>query len=204
MSTRHKAVNMMEGSIPDWITYAETIGRLLRGLCVTEAAGASLDVREGLDAWQRQALDLRGKNSTIFFVGNGASASMASHCAADLMKNGGVHTCVFTDLSLLTAIGNDLSYGDVFALPLSRCMKPGDMLVAVSSSGASPNILKAVRTARQGSGLVVTLSAFAENNPLRESGHLNFYVPATTYGLAESCHAALLHYWMDGVIAAGA
>ena len=72
--------------------------------------------------------------NTLYLVGNGASASMASHMAADLDKNARVHTEVFTDPALITAIANDLDYTQVFSEPLRRRMSPGDMLVAISSS----------------------------------------------------------------------
>jgi D-sedoheptulose 7-phosphate isomerase len=73
------------------------------------------------------------------------------------------------------------------------------MLVAISSSGRSPNILAAVAVANRLALTVVTLSAMAPDNPLRASGSLNVYVPAETYGYAESCHAAILHHWMDTI-----
>jgi DNA-binding MurR/RpiR family transcriptional regulator len=124
---------------------------------------------------------------------------MASHVAADLAKNAHVHTEVFSDLSLITAIANDLDYEEVFAEPLRRRMAEGDMLIAISSSGESPNVLRAVEEATRLGGLVVTLSAMRPTNHLRTRGALNLYVPADNYGLAESCHAAILHHWIDSV-----
>ena len=75
------------------------------------------------------------------------------------------------------------------------------MLVAISSSGQSPNILRGVKEAKRLGGIVVTLSAMNPENNLRSQGLLNFYVPAKSYGMAETCHAAILHYWMDLVVA---
>jgi D-sedoheptulose 7-phosphate isomerase len=75
---------------------------------------------------------------------NGANASMVSHFGAEMAKNGGVRAMVFTDLSLLTAIANDVSYEDVYAEPLRWYMKRKDMVVAINSSGNSPNIVNAV------------------------------------------------------------
>lgn len=144
---------------------------------------------------------LRRADRTTYLIGNGASASMASHMAADLAKNAQVNTQVFTDAALITALANDCSYEDVFAEPLAQRMRPGDMLVAISSSGNSPNIVKACRTARNLKGSVVTLSAMAAENKIRTLGELNFWIPADAYGLAETCHAALLHFWMDGMAA---
>ncbi|MHC1713415.1 MAG: SIS domain-containing protein [Solidesulfovibrio sp.] len=146
---------------------------------------------------------VRGAGQVIYLIGNGASASMASHFAADLAKNAHVHTQVFTDISLLTAVANDLAYDQIFVEPLRRRMREGDMLVCISSSGNSPNVVNAARYANQNGGTVVTLSAMKPDNALRALGAINFWVPATTYGLAETAHAAILHYWMDAVSRSG-
>ncbi|RLC10378.1 MAG: hypothetical protein DRI57_20490 [Deltaproteobacteria bacterium] len=74
------------------------------------------------------------------------------------------------------------------------------MLVAISSSGNSPNVLAGCEMAMSLGGYVVTLSAMKSDNLLISQGNLNFYVPAETYGAAETCHAAILHFWMDQMI----
>ncbi|PIE35383.1 phosphoheptose isomerase [candidate division KSB3 bacterium] len=152
-----------------------------------------------MEQWTKKALLLRQNDKTLFFAGNGASASMASHFSADVAKNAGIRTWVFTDPALLTAVSNDLSYEDSYAEPIKWFMKGGDMLVAISSSGNSPNIVRAVKSALQQGGTVVTLSGMREDNSIRQLGHLNFYLPGNTYGLAETGHAAILHYWMDTI-----
>jgi D-sedoheptulose 7-phosphate isomerase len=149
--------------------------------------------------WHDWTIEIRKQRKCIFLIGNGASASMASHFAADMAKNGRVYTHTFTDLCLLTALANDICYDQVFAEPLRWRMSEGDMLVAISSSGNSPNVLRAVEAARSLGGTAVTLSAMRTDNALRKMGNLNFYVPAQTYGLAETAHAAILHHWMDFV-----
>lgn len=181
----------------NWNDNIKAIHAVLSSLSVSDQEGTSLRADAAYHIWQEQTIDIRKNRKTVYLIGNGASASMASHMAADLAKNAHVHTEVFSDLSLITAVANDLSYEEVFSEPLRRRMKPGDMLVAISSSGNSPNIIRAVDTALNLDGQVVTLSAMKPDNRLRTSGHLNFYVPADTYGMAESCHAAILHYWMD-------
>lgn len=180
-----------------WQKHVCLLSELLATLSFRGAAGREIGAEEGFQQWQKLTRQVRRKRGTIFLIGNGASASMASHLAADLAKNARVHTEVFFDLSLITAISNDMGYAHVFSEPLSRRARAGDMLVAISSSGRSPNILAAVRVARQGRLNVVTLSAMKAGNPLRRRGTLNIYVPAATYGFAESCHAVILHHWMD-------
>lgn len=152
---------------------------------------------DGYAAWLQNVDRVRQESGTIYLIGNGASASMASHLAADLDKNGHVNTMVFTDAALLTALANDYSYEEVYSAPLRQRMTSRDMLVAISSSGKSQNILNACYVARRRNGFVVTLSAMKSDNPLRQLGDLNLYVPAGNYGLAESAHNAILHHWMD-------
>jgi D-sedoheptulose 7-phosphate isomerase len=125
---------------------------------------------------------------------------MSSHFAADLSKNVGLPTEVFTDLAQITALANDLSFEEVFSEPLRLRMAPGDMLVAVSSSGNSPNVVQGTKTAREKEGVIITLSAMDPKNKIRQLGDLNFYVPAQTYGLAETSHAAILHFWLDQMV----
>ena len=182
--------------------YAEWVHVLtdiLSKLEVTQRDGTVLTSESGFTSLKTLTDTIREYHQTIFLIGNGASASMASHIAADLCKNAGLSTEVFTDLSLITAVANDQGSEFLYSTPLERRARPGDMLVAISSSGRSPNILKAVEATSRLNMSVVTFSAMAADNPLRKAGDLNFYVPAPTYGQAESAHAALLHFWVDRV-----
>lgn len=181
-----------------WLKHTRQLQQQLEALQIWKGRRRfDLDPDEGFALWTDQTCRAAMTRRTVYLIGNGASASMASHMAADLAKNAFVHTEVFTDMSLLTAIANDISYDEVFAEPLRRRMQQGDMLVAISSSGNSPNVLRAAETAREMGGYVVTLSAMKPTNPLRGAGHLNLYIPSETYGGAESGHAAILHFWMD-------
>ena len=99
----------------------------------------------------------------------------------------------------MTAVANDISFDMVFVVPLQRRLKPGDMVVAISSSGNSPNVVKAAEFALSRNATLVTLTAMQPSNALRQLGALNFWLPADTYGMAETGHAAILHYWMDRV-----
>jgi D-sedoheptulose 7-phosphate isomerase len=178
----------------EWIRTLETV---IKTMEVGNGLDGRFEADNAFDALFDKALKARQKNATIFLIGNGASASMASHVAADLAKNGNLRTMVLNDPCLLTAVGNDIGFSEVFAEPLRRFGTKQDLLVAISSSGRSPNILNATKTARAIGMEVVTFSAMDSGNPLRQLGDLNFYVPAHTYGHAESAHAALLHYWID-------
>ncbi len=185
-----------------WSEQIAQLGTTLRSLQVSGADGEPIASDLAFESWASHAERVRSEDRTVYFVGNGASASMASHFAADLAKNGQMHTQTFTDPALMTALGNDLGYDKVYSEPLRRRARLGDMLVAISSSGKSPNILSAVETAQELGSMVVSLSAMGADNPLRASGMLNFYVAAETYGSAETSHAAILHHWMDAVASA--
>ena len=182
-----------------WSAYTNVLVSLLAGTSVSDADGNSVATDDGFTRWKEITVSLRKDHHTIFLIGNGASASMASHFAADLTKNANVATQVFSDLSLMTAMSNDIGYEHVYADPLRRCAKTGDMLVSISSSGKSPNILAAAKLGADVGMSMVTLTGMDGDNPLRRTGLLNFYVSAIEYGMTETAHAAILHHWMDSV-----
>ena len=182
-----------------WETCVSNLEVTLRSLEITGPSGDLLDTAVAFGRFMDATNAVRGGGRVIYLIGNGASASMASHFAADLAKNAYVHTQVFTDISLITAVANDLAFHQVFVEPLRRRMQPEDMLVCISSSGNSPNVVNAAAFAAANGGVVVTLTSMKPDNQLRALGALNFWVPADTYGLAETAHATILHYWMDSV-----
>jgi phosphoheptose isomerase len=184
---------------PTWEGETRRLSDLLARLSFRDAAGAEIPISDAFRQWNDHAVRIRKSRRVCYLIGNGACATLASHFSADLAKNGRIHTQVFSDPALLTATSNDCGYEEVFAEPLSHMAVPGDLLVAISSSGRSPNILRAAEAARRLGMTVVTLSAMDEDNPLRGAGDLNAYVPAAAYGHSETCHAAVLHYWMDRV-----
>lgn len=164
---------------------------------VSDISGAAIDMDAALDAWIEQAKTVSDKGGMVFFCGNGASASMAEHISHDCFQNADLQTYTVSEVSHITAISNDISFEDVFAFRISKMCTGGDMLVTISSSGNSPNIIKAIETARKKGMFIVTLSGKAAENKSRKLGDLNFYIPLETYGLVESAHAVLLHCWLD-------
>lgn len=180
-----------------WKAFAAAIANILDNVVFSTSDGAVLTVEQGFHLWVEKAMAMKERGSCLYLVGNGASASMSSHFSADINKNAEIHTQVFTDLSLVTAIANDNGFEHVFSYPLRRRAKAGDMLITISSSGRSPNILNAIEAALDMGLYVVTLSGMQPTNPSRSLGHLNIYTPAPTYGTTETAHAAILHYWTD-------
>ncbi len=182
-----------------WQEYIATVHQLLHTTIASEYTQKNIPIDQAFHSLEKQSILCKAHDGEIIFIGNGASATMASHLAADVFKNAQIRTRVLTDNALMTAMGNDISYEEVYAEPLRLLLRNKDILVAISSSGASQNILQAAKVAREKNCFLVTFSAFSENNPLRKMGHINFYVCAKTFGFAESCHATLLHHWMDKI-----
>ena len=180
-----------------WDDYIETIAAGLRRLEATDRSGTSLPARDAMAQWVALTREIHDRDGQLFLFGNGGSAAMAAHMATDACKNGNLRAIAFTDTAMLTATSNDLAFDQAFALPLERLARKGDMAIAISSSGNSPNVVRA-REVADGIGVsTVTLTAKAVGNRARTLGRLNFYVPLRRYGWAESAHQILLHYWFD-------
>ena len=157
---------------------------------------------EGFAQVRDWVLALRSVAGKVMVVGNGGSAAIASHLQTDLVHGLGVRALVFTEPSTLTAQANDHGYQHAFRNLTSLWAEPGDLLVAISSSGSSENILSACRAARSKGARLLTFSGFGPGNPLRSLGDLNFYVASSEYGAVESAHAVLIHHLTDQVLAA--
>lgn len=180
-----------------WRDYLTALDSALDGLAVTDAGGATLTPADGFRRWIEITRDVDQQGQSLYLIGNGGSAGMASHMAADACKNARLRAHAFNDSSLLTATANDMAFEEVFALPLVRLGRPHDLLIAISSSGSSPNIVRALETAQSLAMRIVTLSGKGAENRSRTLGDLNFYVPCQRYGWVESAHQVILHYWLD-------
>jgi len=177
--------------------YFATLGELGARTLATNQKGESVTLDAamtwGLDTLQRVRRDRR----RVFFIGNGGSAGIASHMATDWMKTGGFSALAFNDGAMLTCLSNDLGYDNVFAVPLAHHAGNNDLLIAISSSGRSANILAGVRAARSVGAQIITLSGFGADNPLRTQGEMNFYVPNSRYGFVEIAHLTICHSLLD-------
>ena len=180
-----------------WQQYVQAHDRALGGLEVTDASGGGIEPDAGFAWWCEWTASVQESGRQQFLVGNGASASFANHMALDWIKNGGVPTQSVANPAVLTALGNDLGFDEVFAVALGWYGRPGDLLVTISSSGNSPNILRTIEKGREIGTRVVTLSGLRPDNASRRLGDLNFYIPAKTYGIVECAHQVLLHLWLD-------
>lgn len=163
----------------------------------TDPLGESVAVDAGIDALLRTLCAVRQRQGTVYLVGNGGSAAVASHAATDFFNTGGMRALTLHDPSTLTCFSNDYGYENAFSARLTRLMTSQDMLIAISSSGRSANILNAAEAARGCSAGLITLTGFGEDNPLRRMGDLNYWLDSDVYGMVEIGHLFLLHYVAD-------
>ncbi len=181
-------------------SYYRILRRLTQSIAVTDKAGRAMCLQSGVERIVRFATKCGKSGGKLIFIGNGASASISSHMAVDFSKHAGIKATAFNDPSLLTCMSNDYGYEQVFAKPIEMFSDKGDILIAISSSGASANILRAVKTARLRGVKVVTLTGFSKDNPLRKTGDINFYVPVDKYSHVEIVHHSICHYLLDIIV----
>lgn len=174
----------------EWLESLANLGKMTR----CKVSGRPATLSEGFAAFGDLLHSARERHATAWWVGNGGSCAICSHLAQDVMNKFFMRSMVLSDPSLMTCMANDFGYAEVYARPLARLARPGDMLVAISSSGNSPNILACADLAVRGGLALVTLSAFSEDNRLwNHDADVSMYLPVTLYGLAEVGHEALLH-----------
>jgi D-sedoheptulose 7-phosphate isomerase len=182
-------------------SYFHELSEAISNAKVTDWHGESVPLDEGM----ARAIDMLAAMSQtahkVMLIGNGGSAAIVSHVQNDLCKQAGIRALVFTEQPLLTALANDCSYESVFERPVELWANSGDLLIAVSGSGQSENILRAVHAATLQGCQIITFSGFQADNSLRRMGDVNFYVSAHTYGVVESAHMALINCLIDHVVA---
>ncbi len=157
------------------------------------------EIRRGLNKIDRkemqkcQALFIKAKRR-IFVGGNGGSAAISDHLCCDMEKGADlpVHSLVGST-ALLTAIGNDLGYKETLVFPLIKHrLSKKDIVILISSSGSSPNIIEAAHFAKIRGATLVGLTGFS-GGTLRALADIKIHVPVHNYGVVEDCHQAVMH-----------
>lgn len=131
--------------------------------------------------------NLKRTGNKIIFIGNGASNTIANHASLDYMSQTGVQTLSVNDPAILTAFSNDFGYEGALKRYCQMMFNPGDMLVAISSSGNSPNVVNAAEYAK-GLGNVVAFTGFDKKNALNDIADQSFWVDSDLYNVVESIH----------------
>ncbi len=147
----------------------------------------------------QQAVGIIKQKRRIFFIGNGGSNAICSHMMEDFAKMLNYESFAFSDAALITCFSNDYGYENAMAEWLKVYYKPDDVLIAISSSGNSPNINNAVDYAVSVNKNVITLTGFKHDNKLRMKGSINFYLDSSSYGIVECFHAVIIHAILDTI-----
>ncbi len=142
---------------------------------------------------------------TLFWLGNGGSAADSQHLAAELVgrfegveRPGRRSIALTADASALTSLANDMGFERVFSRQLEALCRPGDAVVALSTSGASANVVAAVRTARQLGATAVALTG-GDGGAVAEAADLAVVVPSASPARAQEAHLLIGHYWCEAI-----
>ena len=159
---------------------------------------AALD-REAIGAALEAIKTAYANDQRLFLCGNGGSAATAAHMVNDLVKmpttigKKSVRAINLSDnVPLLMAISNDVDYADVFVTPLRAFFQPGDIVIGISASGNSENVLRAIRYANENGGVTIGLCGF-KGGKLRELAQTAVYAASEHYGLVEDAHCVVCH-----------
>ena len=179
--------------------YYNGLTELISSIRITDKEGKKIEFPLGVEKVGNLILSQADSGNKLMFIGNGASAAISSHMSTDFWKTCGVRAIAFNDSSLLTCLGNDFGYEYIFEKSIEMFADPGDILIAISSSGKSENILRGVNSAKSKECSVITLSGFKDDNPLSSAGDFNFYVPAQEYGPVEVIHHSICHCILNAI-----
>ena len=132
------------------------------------------------------------QNKGIFVIGNGGSASIASHVSVDFAKVARVRSSTFNNANLITCFANDYKYENWVTEAIKAYCDRKDLIILISSSGTSKNIVNAAKYCKKNKINLITLSGFNKNNPLSKLGSINFYINSTNYNFIEMSHHIIL------------
>lgn len=158
------------------------------------------DYDEGVQLLVERFTEHKQQGTQLFFIGNGGSSAIASHMTADFMKNGGMNTYSLYDNAVTTCMGNDYGYEHIFSKPMEFLVRRNDLVVAISSSGNSKNIINAIEVASKKGAEVITFTGFKSDNKAKQLGNINVYVPCEKYGIVESIHNLILQQIVDMIM----
>ena len=162
---------------------------------IIEEKLSSIDVAQ-LEQATDMVRQIHSVGKKVIVVGNGGSAAMASHVAVDFTKAAKIRAVNFNEADLLTCFANDFGYENWVSKALEFYADQGDLVILISSSGKSQNILNGAKKAKEMGLFVITVSGFLPDNPLRELGNLNLWVDSTEYNIVEMTH----HVWLVAII----
>ncbi len=137
-------------------------------------------------------LECKKNNGKIFIAGNGGSSSIASHVSVDFSKVANVPSDTFNNANLITCFANDYGHDNWIKEAIRAYTKKNDMLILISSSGKSKNIVNAAKYCKENKIPLITLSGFDINNPLAKMGDVNIHINSNKYNFIEMSHHIIL------------
>lgn len=189
MSSEHQFPNRKFESAGAYFDgYADALAQAVAGVDRGQLSAAGEMLRAALE-----------RDATIYTCGNGGSAAIANHLVCDHQK--GIQTdthfrprvvSLSANVELITAIGNDISFADVFLFPLRTAARAGDLLITISSSGNSENIVRAVQWAKENGVQSIAFTGFSGGRSATIAD-VNLHVPGTNYGVVEDVHQSIMH-----------
>ncbi len=150
------------------------------------------ELKKKINQFYKLIVDVKKKNKKIIIVGNGGSAAIASHFSVDMTKTGNVRCVNFNESDLLTCFSNDYGYENWVKEALKFYSDKKDLIILISASGNSLNIINAAKFAKKNKNKIITLTGFYGKNKLSKLGNLNFIVNSKSYNLIENIH----QYWL--------
>ncbi len=169
------------------------LNRYKKSLLETDVSQEMLKMKEML-------LEVKSNRKKVMVAGNGGSAAMSSHAAVDFTKQGGIRTINFNESDLITCFANDYGYEHWVSKAIEFYGDKGDLVILISSSGSSKNILNAADIAKGLNINVITFSGFSKDNPLRKKGDVNFWLDSKAYNVVENTHLIWLLMVCDLII----
>ena len=144
--------------------------------------------------------NLKVKNKKVILIGNGGSAAISSHLSVDLTKNAKIRSVNFNEGTLLTCFSNDYGYQQAFSKSLDFYADKGDIVIIISSSGKSKNLLEVAKSCKRKKLKLYTLTGFSKSNPLKKIGDINLWVNSKAYNIVENIHQIWLLSIVDRII----
>lgn len=158
------------------------------------------DVRAQLVELRDVLTACSGAGKKVIIAGNGGGAAIASHCAVDFTKNAGIRCINFNEADLITCFANDCGYERWLEQALISYVDDGDVVILISSSGTSGNMVRAAEYARRRQLRLVTFTGFEVDNPVRALGDLNLWLDSRAYNIIEMVHQIWLLAVCDLII----
>ena len=154
------------------------------------------DIKKKIIKLHKLMTNIKKNKKKLIVVGNGGSAAIASHFSVDMTKNGGIRSVNFNESDLLTCFSNDYGYENWVKAALKFYADKGDLIILISSSGNSLNMINAAKYAKLKKNLLVTFTGFSGKNRLSKYGSINFVVNSKSFNFIENTH----QYWLLSLV----